>query len=98
MNGPWQASIRLRHLGPYPLLEDNSQRDKGSNVVNLRGARKLGTFEIYAEALNVFNSRDKDIAYWYQSYIPSVDQAPVEGRLSRVVEPRTIRAGVKVHF
>jgi outer membrane receptor protein involved in Fe transport len=98
VQGPWQASIRLRHLGPYPLLEDNSQRDKGSNVVNLRGARKFGALEVYAEALNLFDSRDKDIAYWYQSYIPSVDQAPVEGRLSRVVEPRTLRAGVKVHF
>lgn len=98
IKGPWQVSVRLRHLGPYPLLEDNSQRDKGSNVVNLRGARKLGAFEIYAEALNLLNSRDKDIAYWYQSYIPSVDAAPTEGRLSRVVEPRTIRAGVKVHF
>lgn len=98
VQGPWQASIRLRHLGPYPLLEDNSQRDKGSNVVNLRGARKFGAFEVYGEALNLFNSRDKDIAYWYQSYIPSVDPAPVEGRLSRVVEPLTLRAGVKVYF
>lgn len=98
VQGPWQASIRLRHLGPYPLLEDNSQRDKGSNVVNLRGARTFGAFEVYAEVLNLFDSQDKDIAYWYQSYIPSVDAAPVEGRLSRVVEPRTLRAGVKVHF
>ncbi len=98
VQGPWQASIRLRHLGPYPLIEDNSQRDKGSNVVNLRGARTLGAFEIYAEALNLFDSHDKDIAYWYSSYIPGFDAAPTEGRLSRVVEPRTIRAGVKFHF
>src|SRR4029453_9970485 len=35
----WEAALRLRHLGPYPLIEDNSQRDKGSNVVNTRGAR-----------------------------------------------------------
>ncbi len=98
VKGSWQASIRVRHLGPYPLIEDNSQRDKGSQVVNLRAARTIGPLEIYAEALNVFNSRDKDIAYWYQSNIPAFDAAPIEGRLSRVVEPRTVRAGVKVHF
>jgi len=98
VRGPWEASARLRHLGPYPLIEDNSQRDKGSNVVNMRGARSFGAFQVYAEVLNVLASRDKDIAYYYQSYIPSFDAAPVEGRLSRVVEPRTLRAGVRVHF
>lgn len=98
IKGPWEASIRLRHLGPYPLIEDNSQRDKGSNVLNIRGARKFGAFDVYAEVLNILDSSDKDIAYWYSSYIPDFDAAPVEGRLSRVVEPRTLRAGVKVHF
>jgi hypothetical protein len=98
IRGPWEASVRLRHLGPYPLIEDNSQRDKGSNVVNVRAARSFGAVQIYAEMLNILDSRDKDIAYWYESYIPSVDTAPTEGRLSRVVEPRTLRTGVRVHF
>ena len=98
IKGPWEASIRLRHLGPYPLIEDNSQRDKGSNVVNIRGARKFGAFDVYAEVLNILGSSDKDIVYLYSSYIPAFDAASVEGRLSRVIEPRTLRAGVKVHF
>lgn len=94
----WEGSIRLRHLGPYPLVEDNSQRDRGSNVVNLRGAWKQGGLDVYAEVLNVLDSRDKDMAYWYESYVPAYDTAPTEGRLSRVVEPRTLRIGVKVSF
>ena len=98
VNDRWEASVRLRHLGPYPLIEDNSQRDKGSNVFNARAARKFAHVELYAEALNVLNSRDKDIAYWYESYIPRFDAAPVEGRLSRVVEPRTFRFGAKYKF
>lgn len=96
--GKWEASARLRHLGGYPLIEDNSQRDKGSNVVNLRAAFKPGPIELYAEALNIFDSRDKDIAYYYESYIPGFDTQPVDGRLSRVVEPRTIRIGAKYRF
>jgi len=94
----WSISARLRHLGPYPLIEDNSARDSGSTVVNVRGARKAGKAEIYAELLNIFGSRDKDIAYYYESYLPRFDSAPVDGRLSRVVEPRTVRVGVKYSF
>lgn len=94
----FDASIRLRHLGPYPLLDDNSVRDKGSSVVNMRGAWKPGRIQIYAELLNVFGSRDKDIAYYYRYFVPAVMAAPAEGRLSRVVEPRTLRAGVRYEF
>lgn len=91
----WEGSLRMRHLGGYPMIEDNSVRDKGSTVFNARGAWKSGHVELYAELLNVLNSRDKDIAYYYESYIPSFDPAPVDGRLSRVVEPRTLRVGIK---
>jgi outer membrane receptor protein involved in Fe transport len=94
----WEASIRLRHLGPSPLIEDNSIRDKGSTVVNLRAARKFENFEVYGDLLNVLNSRDKDITYFYESYIPAFDAAPVEGRMSRVVEPRTVRVGATYRF
>ncbi|WP_334164643.1 TonB-dependent receptor [Phenylobacterium sp.] len=94
----WEASVRLRHLGPYPLVEDDSERDPGSTVVNLRGAWKGEAVQVYAELLNAFDSRDKDMAYFYESYIPGFDVAPVEGRLSRVLEPRTVRVGVKRTF
>ena len=96
---PWKASIRVRHLGPSPLIEDNSVRDPGSTVVNARAAWKGKRIELYGEVLNILNSRDKDIAYYYESYIPSYDTSgPVTGRLSRVVEPRTVRLGAKVDF
>lgn len=96
--GRWEASARLRHLGPYPLIEDNSDRDPGSNVVNVRGAYKMGRIQLYAEALNLLDSRDKDISYRYESYLPAFDAAPVDGRLSRVVEPRTLKVGLKAFF
>lgn len=99
VHDPWEASLRMRHLGPYPLIEDNSVRDDGSTVFNFRAARKIGRLQIYGEMLNILNTRDKDIAYFYESYIPSFDQdGPVEGRLSRVVEPRTLRLGVRAEF
>ena len=94
----WEAAIRLRHLGPSPLLEDNSIRDRGSTVVNVRAVKKWTHLEVYGDLLNVLNSRDKDVAYFYEAFVPGFDPAPVEGRLSRVVEPRTVRAGVTYRF
>ncbi|MCE7797529.1 TonB-dependent receptor [Sphingobium sufflavum] len=94
----WEASVRVRHLGPYPLIEDNSSRDSGSTIVNARAAWKGKRVEIYGEVLNLLASKDKDIAYQYESYIPAFDSGPVEGRLSRVIEPRTFRVGTKFHF
>lgn len=96
---PWEASLRVRHLGPYPLLEDNSVRDHGSTVFNARTAWKGRKVEIYGEVLNIFDSRDKDIAYYYEAYVPAFDaKGPEEGRLSRVIEPRTFRIGARYTF
>ncbi|MGJ0239538.1 TonB-dependent receptor [Novosphingobium fluoreni] len=96
---PWEASLRMRHLGPYPLIGNNGVRDKGSTVFNFRAARKIGRFQVYGELLNILDSRDKDIAYFYDSYIPSFDRnGPVDGRLSRVIEPRTVRLGIRTNF
>jgi outer membrane receptor protein involved in Fe transport len=94
----WKGSLRYRHLGPYPLIEDNSVRDEGSNVVSARGAYQLGPVELYAEVVNLLGSDEKDMAYYYESYVPSFDAAPVEGRLSRVLEPRTVRIGATMKF
>lgn len=74
-------------------------RDRGSTVVNARAGWKGKKVEIYGEVLNVFDSRDKDIAYYYESYIPSFDvSGPVDGRLSRVIEPRTVKVGIRYTF
>ncbi|HEY8615903.1 TonB-dependent receptor [Phenylobacterium sp.] len=94
----WEASLRVRHLGPYPLVEDNSVRDRGSTVVNARGAWKTDRLELYAEVLNLLDRRDKDMAYWYEAFVPGVDAEPTEGRLGRVLEPRTLRIGAKRRF
>ena len=98
ITGPWEIGMRLRHLGPYPLLEDNSQRTGPEDVLNLRAAWTRGHLTAYAELLNAFNSDGKDIVYWYETQIPGLDSAPVEGRVSRSEEPRTLRFGLKYAF
>jgi outer membrane receptor protein involved in Fe transport len=96
----WEASVRVRHLGEYPIVEDNSLRADAENTVNLRAAWKPGHYTIYGELLNVFDDDSKDIVYYYGANIPGLDPAgeQVEGRMSRAEEPRTVRVGVSYAF
>ena len=96
----WEASVRVRHLGPYPLIEDNSLRASSDTVVNLRTAWKADRFTVYAELLNVFDDNGKDIVYYYGANVPGLDPPgeQIDGRVSRSTEPRTVRAGVRFQF
>jgi len=100
IQGPWEISGRLRHLGAYPLIEDNSLRAEAEEVVNLRAAWKGGPWMVYGELLNALDGRGKDIVYYYDTFIPGVTpvgtQAPA--RLSRAEEPRTVRVGLRYSF
>ena len=92
----WEVALLVRHLALSPLIEDNSIRDRGSTIFNLRGAKRFGHVDVYGDVLNLFNNRDKDIAYYYELFILGFDATPIDGRLSRVIEPRTLRIGLKV--
>jgi outer membrane receptor protein involved in Fe transport len=94
----WDASIRVRHLGEYPMVEDNSLRSEAETLVNFRAAWKPGRFSVYAEVLNVFDHHGKDIRYFYTSRLPGEPLGGVDGFLSRAEEPRTLRVGLKVEL
>lgn len=103
----WEASSRLRYLGPYPLIEDNSERAGSEVLLNLRLAWSPGLWTVYGELLNVFAEDGKDIVYLYGTNVPGIDPAPdmndldstrVEGRVSRAEEPRTLRVGLRYAF
>ncbi|MDP9082859.1 MAG: TonB-dependent receptor [Pseudomonadota bacterium] len=100
VRGAWEASARLRYLGPYPLVPSGTKTADAEKMVNLRAAYKLTHWTIYAEVLNVLNDQGKDIEYYYQSYVPGVSAAGTEQvtRLSRAEEPRTVRWGLKYEF
>jgi outer membrane receptor protein involved in Fe transport len=104
----WEASLRVRYLGEYALVPDNSQRAEAQTSVGLRGAYTFGKATWYAELLNVFDEDGKDIVYWYEAYVAGLDPpgltsedidcAVTNCRISRAEEPRTLRLGVKVEF
>jgi outer membrane receptor protein involved in Fe transport len=97
----WNLTGRLRYLGPHPLIEDNSVRGESTLLANLRAAwtpHSLGGFEFYAELLNVFDSERHDIDYFYPTRFQGEPLEGVEDAVSRVVEPRQFRVGIKKTF
>jgi hypothetical protein len=97
----FNAAARLRYLGPHALVEDNSVRGESTLLVNLRAAwtpSHYAGWEVYGELLNVFDSRRHDIDYFYVTRLPGEPLEGIEGRNSRVVEPRQLRVGLKKSF
>jgi outer membrane receptor protein involved in Fe transport len=97
----FNAAARLRYLGPHPLIEDNSVRGEETVLLNLRAAWSpsfLDGFEFYGELLNALDSKAHDIDYYYETRFPGEPPEGVLGRVSRIVEPRQVRFGVRKTF
>jgi outer membrane receptor protein involved in Fe transport len=104
----WEASVRVRYMGEYALVPDNSQRAESQTSIGVRGAYKFGRATWYAEILNLLDEQSKDIVYWYEAYVDGLDPPGLTSedidcsvtncRMSRAEEPRTLRVGLKFEF
>lgn len=102
----WSGGLRLRRLGKGPLIEDNSARSKTTTVVNAQiGYRLRQRYTATLSVLNVFDSKDNDITYFYESCLRSEacgEGEVAEGGVSDLhfhpVEPRALRFSVSAEF
>lgn len=94
----WRASLRLRHLGEAPLIEDGSVMADSSTLVNAGIAYRRGPMEWRLDLFNLLNSDDTDVVYFYQSRLPGELTAGVADRHFHPLEPRTYRASVTWHW
>jgi hypothetical protein len=93
------GSLRVRHFGPRPLVEDASVTSKSSTVWNgeisyqfSRGARLL------LEAFNLFDAEVSDIDYFYRSRLPGEPADGVEDIHFHPALPRSARVGIQFTF
>jgi hypothetical protein len=71
------GSIRLRHFGPRPLLEDNSVNSRSTSLVNGEIGYKFSPrVRLVLEGFNLFDAEASDIEYFYESRLPG---EPAEG-------------------
>lgn len=92
------GSIRVRHFGPAPLVEDDSARSDPTTLVNLGLYWRTGRFKLGANVLNLFDASDADITYFYASRLPGEPATGVEGRHLHPVEPRQVRISMEYRF
>jgi outer membrane cobalamin receptor len=92
--GPWSGALRLRHIGPRPLVEDNSVRAQRSTTLNGRIGYKLTkSLNVDVEGFNLTNRRDAAIAYYYASRLKRETGAR-EDLHFHPLEPRSLRVSL----
>jgi hypothetical protein len=89
---------RLRYFGPAPLIEDDSVRSASTTLVSLEGGYHFNrSLSLVVTVFNLFDRRDNDITYFYESQLPG-ESAPVADIHFHPVESRTVRAAVTMKF
>ncbi len=63
----WYGSVRYRYFGKRPLNEDNSVEADSLQAMNLRLGYRQQQWQIHLDVLNLTDSKDNDIAYFYES-------------------------------
>jgi outer membrane receptor protein involved in Fe transport len=75
--GPF-GSVRLRHFGPRPLLEDNSVQSRQTSIVNGElGYQFSDRLRLTVEGYNLLDAEVSDIDYFFESRLRD-EPEPVE--------------------
>ena len=86
----WFGSLRARHFGERPLVEDGSVTSDASTVFSLRAGYRSADWSVRADILNLTDSDDHDIDYFYASRL-ATEASEMEDVHYHVMEPRTVR-------
>jgi hypothetical protein len=97
--GDFFGSLRVRHFGPRPLVEDDGVRSKASTTVNaLLGWEIVRGLRAQVEILNVFDAKVSDVDYFYASRLPGEAAGGVDDVHFHPAEPRSARASLVLGF
>ncbi len=93
------GSLRLRHFGKRPLEESGAVESDASTVWNLRAGYRVNRWTVMVDVLNIGDSNDHDIDYFYASRLPGEALgAEIEDIHYHVMEPRTLRVSASYRF
>jgi hypothetical protein len=96
---PIFGSIRVRHFGPRPLLEDASVRSRSTTVWNGEVGYRLSTnARIVLETFNLFDADVSDIDYFYTSRLAGEPSEGVADVHTHPALPRSARLGLQLSF
>ena len=88
----WFGSVRARHFGSAPLVEDNGARSPAYTTLDLQlGYRRSGKWRLAVDLFNLADVRWNDIEYYYVSRLRN-ETTPAPDFVIHPGVPRTLRA------
>jgi TonB dependent receptor/TonB-dependent Receptor Plug Domain len=92
----WFGSLRARHFGESPLVEDNSARSPAYTTFDLQfGYQRPGHWLLAIDTFNLFDVKWNDIEYYYVSRLQN-EAAPRPDYVAHPGVPRTVRAHLQI--
>jgi outer membrane receptor protein involved in Fe transport len=96
---PLFGSLRVRHFGPRPLIEDANVSSKSTTLWNGDvGYRVSSKVRVVLEAFNIFDAEVSDIDYFYRSRLPGEPEEGIEDIHTHPALPRSARIGLQLTF
>lgn len=93
------GSIRVRHFGAMPLEESGTHDANSSTIVNMGvGWRWHDRLRVSLDILNLTDSDDSEIQYYYASRLPGEPAQGVEDYHFHPFMPRQFRGTVQLFF
>lgn len=97
--GRLRGSLRVRHFGPRPLVEDGTVRSTATTIWNAEAGWRLSRrAQLVVEGFNLFNTRASDIDYFYRSRLPGETLDGIDDVHTHPALPRSVRIGLEVLF
>lgn len=94
----WYGSLRWRYFGERPLDENNGERSGSTAVMNLRAGYRWDNLQLTLDVLNLLDSGDHDIDYFYASRLDGEPAEGIEDLHYHTMEPRTARLYLRWWF
>lgn len=92
----WSGALRARYFGEFLL--DGGETADSSTLVNLRVAKAFHNWSVWADVLNLLDSDDHDVEYYYASRLQGEPAQGVEDHHFHVFEPRTVRVTAQLRW
>ena len=94
----WFGSLRYRHFGERPLIEDGSVKSDAFNAFNLRLGYRAEQWQMSIDCLNLLDSDDHDITYFYESRLDGESDEGVPDRHYHRIPPLMLKASFAIRF
>jgi outer membrane receptor protein involved in Fe transport len=93
------GSLRVRHFGPRPLIEDGTVSSRSTTIWNTELGYSLFTrARVMLEVFNLFDSQAADIDYFYVSRLPGEPLGGIADVHTHPALPRSARLGLELSF